>query len=509
MTFATVRFVAALGGLLLTAAAHAQPVAVTKTNPLPVYMHYMPWFETPATLGGSNWGYHWKFNNKNPNILDANGRRQIASHYYPLIGPYASRDPDVIEYHMLLMKYAGVDGVLIDWYGEQGTNGDIGNLLASSNAIVGKTDDFGLKFGVVMEDRFLTVSSSNLTPDVEKAKANMAYLRDNYFSNPQYIRQNAGADPLMSVFGPIRFQTATQWTQILAEAGEDVDFLTLWYEKNDAGADADGEYAWIYQDAGRTHLQHQTDFYNIRAPALGTVGGSAYPGFNDFYQEGGTGTNIGFEIPHNDGQTLADTLALVAQKSNVINFLQLNTWNDYGEGTMFEPTVEAGFEYLRQLQAFTGVPYGQAELDLVFRLYRARKEFSGQAAVQTQLDDAAANLAELEVSAAEAILDAVDVPGDFDNDGAADGADFLVWQRQLGQAGLYPLATKSADGNADGVVDAADLQVWKKHVHGGADGGDATGAVPVPVPEPTTTALTTVALAVLARTSRLHAASSR
>ena len=35
-----------------------------KTNPMKVYMHYMPWFETPATLGGTNWGYHWKMNNQ-------------------------------------------------------------------------------------------------------------------------------------------------------------------------------------------------------------------------------------------------------------------------------------------------------------------------------------------------------------------------------------------------------------------------------------------------------------
>ena len=49
-------------------------MAVTKTNPMKVYMHYMPWFETPATLGGTNWGYHWKFNNRNPNIVDATGQ---------------------------------------------------------------------------------------------------------------------------------------------------------------------------------------------------------------------------------------------------------------------------------------------------------------------------------------------------------------------------------------------------------------------------------------------------
>ena len=157
---------------------------MTKTNPLKVYMHYMPWFDTPAVLGGTNWGYHWKMKNKNPNIVDATGKRQIASHYYPKIGPYQSNDPDVIEYHMLLMKYAGVDGVMIDWYGVQGTNGDIGRLLTNSNAIVDQVDDFGLGFSVVMEDRF--------SANISQAKANVAYLRDNYFNKPDYIRLGGG-----------------------------------------------------------------------------------------------------------------------------------------------------------------------------------------------------------------------------------------------------------------------------------------------------------------------------
>src|SRR3982751_5346275 len=82
----------------------AQTVAVSKTNPMPVYMHYMPWFQTPETLGGTTWGWHWTMNNRNPNVIAANGQRQIASRYYPLIGPYDSSNRDVIEYHMLLLK---------------------------------------------------------------------------------------------------------------------------------------------------------------------------------------------------------------------------------------------------------------------------------------------------------------------------------------------------------------------------------------------------------------------
>jgi hypothetical protein len=463
---------AALAAARLSASALAQPATVQKTNPMKVYMHYMPWFESPATLGGQDWGFHWQFNNRDPNIVDATGRRQIASHYYPKIGPYASRDSDVIEYHLLLMKYAGVDGVMINWYGQQGSNSDVANLLTNSNAIVDQVDDFGLQFGIVLEDRFAR--------NIEDAKANVRYLRDNYFNRPAYIRQGAAADPLLLVFGPIKLQQPADWTQILAEAGEDVNFLPLWYEKNDAGANADGEFAWIYQDAGRTHLQHQADYYRFRAPALGTAGGSAYPGFNDYYEEGGTATRIGFEIPHAGGQTLADTLALANQNKQAIDFLQLNTWNDFSEGTIFEPTVETGFDYLVQVQNFTGVSFGQAELELVYRLYRARKELAGDAPSQALLDQVSENLTSLQVNDARTLLDQVAPQGDFDRDGDADGADFLKWQQQVGATGLYPAKSLAADANADGVVDALDLSLWRDDFSRLASA--ATAAVPEPHP---------------------------
>jgi hypothetical protein len=437
----------------------AQPADVQKTNPMKVYMHYMPWFETPATLGGSSWGYHWRFNNRNPNIVDATGKRQIASHYYPFIGPYASRDPNVIEYHLLLMKLSGVDGVMIDWYGVEGTNGDIGHLLTSSNAIIDQVDAFGLQFGVVLEDRFSTVSSGNTTPDIEKGKANMAYLRDHYFNNPSYIRQNGAADPLVGVFGPIRFQTPEQWTQILAQAGEDVDFNTLWYEMNDAGVNADGEHAWIYEEANLdNHLTHQSNFYRFRAPNLGTAGGVAYPGFNDYYAEGGVGNVVPFEIPHNSGQTLDTLLGLAEQYSDRIDFLQLATFNDFGEGTMFEPTIETGFEYLKTIQQFTSI---QANLDAVSNL-----------------------LAALDIASATDLLSSTAPPGDYDADGDADTSDYGVWRSAFGSATI--LHGSGADGNYDGVVNAADYLVWRKS-H--ADSSSAAAAVAAAVPEPATVAM--------------------
>ena len=45
------------------------------------------------------------------------GTREIASHDYPLIGLYDSGDEWVLECQIQQMKLAGIDGVIIDWYG--------------------------------------------------------------------------------------------------------------------------------------------------------------------------------------------------------------------------------------------------------------------------------------------------------------------------------------------------------------------------------------------------------
>lgn len=370
---------------------------VQKTNPVKVYMHYMPWFETPSSIG--KWGWHWTMNNQNPNIIGTDGKRQIASHYYPLIGPYASRDRDVIEYHFLLLKLSGIDGILVNWYGVAGSNGDLKDLLKSSDSIVSYTDDFGLQFGVVMEDRF--------SRSITDVKSNISYLKDHYFTRPEYIRYGENKDPLVCIFGPITFQSPLHWTEILPSAGEDVEFLTLWNESGDAGSNADGEFAWVFQD-NTNHMTHLENFYKNRAPGLKTAAGSAYPGFEDFYEEGGAGEGY-FTIPPYFGSTLDATLKKAEQYKNDLDMIQLVTFNDFGEGTMFEPTLETGFSYLERIQTFTGVDYGETELKLVHRLYSLRKKYGGNKDIQDQLDQASEHIRNLEIHEAELIIRSVEL----------------------------------------------------------------------------------------------------
>ena len=399
-------------------------VPVEKSNPMKVYMHYMPWFETPETIGG--WGWHWTMNTMDPDHVGADGQREIASHYYPLIGPYASRDKDVIEYHLLLMKLSGIDGVLIDWYGTVGSNGDVKNLLKSSDSIVSYTDDFGMEFGVVMEDRF--------SRSINDVKANLAYLKNNYFPRDEYIRTREGNEPLVCIFGPVTFEDPADWTDALPSAGEEVAFLPLWYESGDAGSNADGEYSWVYQDE-TDHLTHLTNFYTTRAGQVDLAMSSAYPGFNDFYSEGGVGSGY-FSIPHYYGSTLTETLGKAEDYSDRVDMLQLVTFNDFGEGTMFEPTVESGFDYLVQVQDYTGVVYGESDLELVHRLFLLRKDYEDDSEIQQQLEQASQHLRNLEIDQAATILNGIELK--------SDGEVFLPGEE--GNAGLSVFPNPWSDG---------------------------------------------------------------
>ena len=355
-------------------------VAVTKTNNTKVFMHYMPWFETKESSSNNQWGYHWTMNNKNPDNIDANGKREIASHYYPLIGPYHSSDKDVIENHLLLMKYAGIDGVLIDWYGTYDLN-DYKMLKENSEQLIAMLDDVGLDYAIVYEDRFLpNIVDAQLAPTVENAaKKDMTYMQKNYFNTANYIKIDN--KPLLLNFGPITLSSSSQWTEVFSVLNPKPAFLTLWHESSEAGSNAQGEYSWVYKD--NTHL---ADFYTNNLPNLQVGIGSAYPGFNDFYEEGGTSTVIGWEINHNNGATLDETLAM-AQSAN-LDYLQLITWNDFGEGTMFEPTKEFGYSYIEKVKTFAGVQNVASVFSNISTLYNLRKEYSNNSAIQKKLDQA-------------------------------------------------------------------------------------------------------------------------
>jgi len=323
-----------------------------------IFMHWMPWFETPESNNGQ-WGIHWTMANRNPNnIIGVDNKREIAAHYYPEIHPYASANQDTLHYQISTMRAAGVDGVLIDWPGLIGVN-DLGKNHENCMAFINRLQGYGLDFAIVYEDRNLEHTGDK----IGQARRDMEFARDNFFNRGNYIRHNG--NPLMLVFGPIQLQSPDQWSQVFEVLNPKPTFLTLWYESQDAGSNAQGEYAWIYSD----FMDGLDNFYNNRP--LGVKMGVAYPGFHDFYQEGGWGPSY-FHIAHEGTNTFQRTLNRALQSD--VPFIQAGTWNDYGEGTMIEPTREFGNGFVNILASALGVPAEDKEFNLIKNMYLKRKE---------------------------------------------------------------------------------------------------------------------------------------
>ncbi|WP_276166769.1 glycoside hydrolase family 71/99-like protein [Zobellia alginiliquefaciens] len=375
-------------------------MVVEKENPKKVYIHYMPWFQSKDYNG--YWGQHWTMVNKNPEIIDINGQREIASYYYPIIGPYASDDPDLQEYHMLLMKLAGIDGVIFDWYGSKDVY-DYQLIKQATESFMGRLDDLGLSFSIMYEDRVAqaSVDQGIHLSTTDAAQDDFNYIKINYFIKDNFFTYDDRK--LMFVFGPGTITNATEWDTIFSifPENEKPHFLTLWAANQNVGANASGEFLWVAPD----HLLAHEYYYNTYLNSNFVTVGSCYPGFNSFYEEGGWGLTHDWSIAHNNGNTFVETLNYTHHQA--ADFIQLATWNDFGEGTMLEPTEEYGFFNLQILQQYTGVTYTPEDLQTTLDLYRSRKLHAGNKKAQYYLDRSYQYIKKSKLKRADLLLQAV------------------------------------------------------------------------------------------------------
>jgi hypothetical protein len=331
----------------------AEPSARTKKQPL-VLAHYMPWFAAPPS--SDQYGFHWHQGGTqfDPYETLPDGRANIASHYYPLTGPYDSADSALLDYQLALMKMAGIDGVIFDWYGI--TDGlDYRQIHEATRAMVAAVKRAGMRFAICYEDQSIThlIESAVITVADAKKTAQEAFvwLLQEWFADPAYVHYEGR--PVVLCFGPQHFQRQDDWKDIFAvnmlssvvpaPFFVDLDGRTPW---------ADGSYNWPPMGASVNGVltiprlvQYLNDFYTKQADK-GFLTATVFPGFHDVYAEAG-GRSYGF-LDDADGATFELTWTAAARAYPDI--VQIATWNDYGEGTIIEPTIERGYRELEFLQ---------------------------------------------------------------------------------------------------------------------------------------------------------------
>lgn len=385
----------------------------------PVMVHYMPWFQSPYSLGANSWGYHWKMGSViNPNTVDGTGKRQIASWYYPLIGPYDSIDPAVLEYHVLLMKLSGIDGVIVDWYGQDNYYDYLINNQRTL-ALFNYTRKAGLAFSLCYEDSTIQSEinggtmngvSVNAGNAIAHAQQTILYAETNFFTDPSFLRLNNA--PVFLNFGPQYFHNSSDWTSIFSalNATNQPAFFTEDGRLSPAGK---GAFDWppMSLSSGNpltlssNQLQNYLIGFEQKAGNQSWPGfvSSAFPRFHDYYAQAGAGSTYGY-LDDANGATFTSTL-LRAMTNNAA-VIQVVTWNDFGEGTVVEPTQEFGYRDLGVIQDFrrqyldSSFPYHTNDLAMALRFYNLRKEYLNNAAITSELNRIFTNAVSGKVSTA-------------------------------------------------------------------------------------------------------------
>jgi hypothetical protein len=361
-----------------------------------IMVHYMPWFA--AKPAAPQWGWHWTMNAFDPEKVRS-GKRSIASHYYPLIGPYDSGDPAVIEYHFLLIKLAGFDGIIVDWYGLVNLF-DYPLLHRNTTALFPAAAKIGLKIGICYEDQTIPklVDAGTIAAHdrVKHSRTILEWLRKNWFAEPSYLALDGR--PVLLSFGHSGL-TDREWAEVLPEGASGPIYLS----EHRRRPCASGAFDWPVPNDGLARL----DRFEKAAKDWPVAMPAAFPRFHDIYSEAKVHDSYGM-IPDDNGRTFVTTLKRAITSGAAL--AQVVTWNDWGEGTAIEPSAEFEYRDLEAMQRLrrelvdpTFAPRPD-DLRLAHRLYLLRRKEAARTGLKTKNDEVARLIATGRIAAARDLL---------------------------------------------------------------------------------------------------------
>lgn len=307
-----------------------------RATPRRVMAFYYPWYGLPDGPSGTGRNMHW-------GRIDAEKKDIEASTHYPAIGAYDSHDPAIIDRHCRWANEAGVDTLIISWWGH-GHYTDRATPL-----ILDACQRHGLSATVYYE--------TCPNPKTPQATArDLARLVARYGSHPAYLK--ATGKPVLFIYVRAVEQLGLSgWLQTAALLNEQVEpDAALIGDNLSFGAASVFDGIHTYNTAGqirqkpvdavrdwaRTHYPEWVALAD-RAGRISTL--TLIPGYDD--------TKIrdpGLAVPRHDGRSYA------AQWDEAIladpHWVLITSFNEWHEGSEIEPSAEVGRAYLDATAAF-------------------------------------------------------------------------------------------------------------------------------------------------------------
>jgi len=365
-----------------------------------VMAHYLNNWATPQTTGGWD-GWAWggdgcRLGFHDPDRILANGRRDIASIYYPLIGPYDTSDQAVIEYHIRLARASGIDAFIVDWDGITG-HADFARIDSNFSAMlkVAERMNFSLAVDYDAHRYYLGSNGPKLTLFHSRAEAllqiqnDLKYVIREFGPSQAYLKYDGL--PAIFEFGGSSVMRGTDWRQVFDALGSEgirAKYFRFYFGGESYYPPFSGFAPWLEPGLAATGKTNPVTYIYRAADDARSVpeisfGSNPWPGFDSSpvgdwcYNEGPK------TVDRADGSVYNKTWGTTLSVSP--KWVDIATFNDWNEGTMIEPTTEFNYKYLyltayyaaqfkHQNPSYAGIPVPLAIYNATLAMRQAQSD---------------------------------------------------------------------------------------------------------------------------------------
>lgn len=263
---------------------------------------------------------------------------------------YASRDRAVMGRHIDQAKAAGIDALVVNWWGPQAGNQTDTNLRAMLDEAAAR--GYRLAVDVDMNSPYLGGAG-----DIQAA---MSTLLSSHATHSAYLR--VGGKPVVFFYHQNARLSTNGWAAI--RDAVDPGRNSLWIEE---GTDVspltvfDGHHLYSVTWANRTDMGYTANKFarlvRAKAAALGAAKvyvATVMPGYDDRK----TGRGSAFAVGREDGAYYARSWQ--AAINSAPDWIVINSFNEWPEGTYIEPSQAYGDRYLGLTVQWAAVFRGSA-----------------------------------------------------------------------------------------------------------------------------------------------------
>jgi len=282
------------------------------------------------------------------NLLYSGSSARMYTNFLPWFGfgdhmvvGYTSNTSAQVHKQVVDMISRGLDGAIIDWFGQGTFNTHFVYYDQSSQILMHEAELYpGFNFAIMDDAGSLKACAALAGCDLTQTLINdLTYAYNTYENSPAYLRYNN--QPVVFFFGHEAY--TLDWTRVRAS----VPGNPLFIFRNPGGfsyAQSNGGFSWVAPEtvsATNSMALGYLDYYDKTAisliPAYSLE--SSYKGFNDTLAAWTANRVIGQQCGATWLQTMAENGKYYSSLRQMIG-VQIVTWNDYEEGTEIESGID-------------------------------------------------------------------------------------------------------------------------------------------------------------------------